>query len=175
MRLISFVKRLLGNATYDNPNYPKGMNSTIDPLTDLVVIGKGFISAPGSIILAHDASTITHTGKTRIEKTIIGDNVFVGANAVVLAGSNIGDGCIIGAGAIVSKNIPPYSVVAGNPGKVIMKVDDYIKKCESRDVLYDLPKSVQEKHGKGIRYTKVELLEMNKSIYDQYSKRKHKD
>lgn len=46
-------------------------------------------------------------------ETLIGDNVWVGENAVILSGSKIGDGCVIGANAIVSKEIPPYSIVVG--------------------------------------------------------------
>ena len=67
------------------------MNSNIDALSELVEIGERFISAPGSIVLSHDASTITHSGKSRVEKTVIGDDVFLGANAVVLPGAKIGD------------------------------------------------------------------------------------
>lgn len=169
--MMNLLRRIINKFRPQPTHYPKGMNSIVDGLSELVVIGKNFISAPGSIILAHDASPITHTGKTRIEKTTIGDNVFLGANAVILAGSNIGDGCIIGAGSIVSKTIPPYSVVAGNPGKVIMSVDDYMKKLESRNVLYDLPESVSKKHGTGERYTKDEVTEMNKYVMEQFYNR----
>ncbi len=154
-----------------NKNYPKGMNSTVDGLSELVVIGSNFISAPGSIILAHDASTITHSGKTRIEKTIIGDDVFLGANSVILAGTIIGNGCIIGAGAIVSKVIPPNSVVVGNPGKVVMTVSEYIQKCEDRNVLYDLPPEVLKKHGTGVRYTHQEIEQMKLHVTALYKKR----
>ena len=151
--------------------YPKGMNSNIDSLSELVEIGENFISAPGSIILSHDASTITHSGKSRIQKTIIGDNVFVGANAVILPGTKIGDGCIIGAGSVVSKEIPPYSVVAGNPGKVVMSVEEYIKKCESRNILYDLPQNTLNKHGTGVKYTPEEKQEMKDFVYKQFNER----
>lgn len=147
------------------------MNSNIDALSELVEIGERFISAPGSIVLSHDASTITHSGKSRVEKTVIGDDVFLGANAVVLPGAKIGDGCIIGAGAVVGKEVPPYSVVAGNPAKVIMKVEDYIAKCESRNVLYDLPENILAKHGSGIRYTEEEKQQMNATIYKAYASR----
>lgn len=52
-------------------------NSLIDTLfPELVEIGDDFISAPGSIILAHDASTLWHTGKYRVQKTKIGNRVF---------------------------------------------------------------------------------------------------
>ena len=168
MRLL---RQIINKLRPQPTHYPKGMNSIVDGLDELVVIGKNFISAPGSIIFAHDASPISHTGKTRVEKIIIGDNVFLGANAVILAGSIIGDGCIIGAGAIVSKNIPPNSVVAGNPGRVVMSVEAYMDKLESRNVLYDLPESVSLKHGTGVRYTKEEVTEMNIFVMDQYHNR----
>lgn len=162
-----FINRIRGTSKY----YPKGMNSTIDGLTELVVIGKNYISAPGSIILAHDASTITHTGKSRVQKTVIGDNVFVGANAVILPGVTIGDGAIVGAGTVVTKDVPPAMVVAGNPGRVITSVDDYMKKCEARGILYDLPAEVLKKHGSGVKYTAEENKEMIDYVYKQYQKR----
>jgi virginiamycin A acetyltransferase len=50
-------------------------------------------------------------------KCIIGNDVWIGANAIILAGVTIGDGAIIGANAFVNKDIEPYSVVTGTPAK----------------------------------------------------------
>ncbi|MBQ3109612.1 MAG: acyltransferase [Clostridia bacterium] len=50
---------------------------------------------------------------------VIGDDVWIGANAVVTDGVTIGEHSIIGAGAVVTKNVAPYSIVGGNPAKVI--------------------------------------------------------
>lgn len=49
----------------------------------------------------------------------IGNDVWIGANTVLLEGVSIGDGAIIGAGSVVTKDIPPYAIVGGNPAKVI--------------------------------------------------------
>jgi virginiamycin A acetyltransferase len=50
----------------------------------------------------------------------IGNDVWIGANAVVMPEvSRIGDGAVIGAGAVVNKDVPPYAVVLGNPGRVV--------------------------------------------------------
>nr|WP_319398253.1 acyltransferase [uncultured Carboxylicivirga sp.] len=49
----------------------------------------------------------------------IGDETWIGANAVILPGLFIGKHCIIAAGSVVTKNVPSYSVVAGNPAKII--------------------------------------------------------
>ena len=54
-----------------------------------------------------------------INEVYIGDETWIGANSVVLPGVFIGKHCVIAAGSIVTKNIPSYSVVAGNPAKVV--------------------------------------------------------
>lgn len=51
--------------------------------------------------------------------TIIGSDVWIGSNAVVLAGVTVGHGAVIGAGAVVTKDVPPYAIAVGNPAKVI--------------------------------------------------------
>jgi len=45
---------------------------------------------------------------------VIGDDVWIGSNAIILKGVNIGEGSIIGAGSIVTKSIPPYTIIVGN-------------------------------------------------------------
>lgn len=52
-------------------------------------------------------------------KISIGNDVWIGGNVVILSGVTIGDGAVVGAGSIVTKDVPAYSVVAGNPAKVI--------------------------------------------------------
>lgn len=53
--------------------------------------------------------------------TVIGNDVWIGQNAVILPGVNIGDGAIIGANSVVGTKVAPYTIVAGNPAKVIRK------------------------------------------------------
>ena len=50
---------------------------------------------------------------------IVEDDVWIGQNAVVLSGVRIGQGAIVAAGAIVTKDVPPYAIVGGNPAKII--------------------------------------------------------
>lgn len=55
-------------------------------------------------------------------KVIIGNNVWIGDKATILPGVSIGDGAIIGANSVVTKDIPAFAVVAGNPAKIIKKL-----------------------------------------------------
>jgi acetyltransferase-like isoleucine patch superfamily enzyme len=50
---------------------------------------------------------------------VIGDDVWLGARAMVVAGVEIGDGCIIGASSVVTRSIPPGSIAVGNPARII--------------------------------------------------------
>ena len=51
--------------------------------------------------------------------TVIGNDVWVGANAIVMGGIKVGDGAIVAAGAVVTKDVPPYAIVGGVPAKII--------------------------------------------------------
>ncbi len=56
---------------------------------------------------------------TAISPITIGNDVWIGARVIILPGVTVGDGSVIGAGSIVTKDVPPYTIVAGNPAKVI--------------------------------------------------------
>lgn len=53
------------------------------------------------------------------EPVIIGDDVFIGMNSVILKGVTIGDGAVIGAGSVVSRDVPAGTIAAGNPARII--------------------------------------------------------
>lgn len=52
---------------------------------------------------------------------IIGSDVWIGTEAIILSGVTIGDGAVIGARSVVTKDVPPYAIVAGNPSRIIKK------------------------------------------------------
>lgn len=62
---------------------------------------------------------------------VIEDEVWIGANVVVTAGVTIGKHSVVAAGSVVTKSVPPYSIVAGNPAKVIKQYDASTQQWES--------------------------------------------
>ncbi len=67
-----------------------------------------------------DAIIMAHDGKRRTKAdTVIGKRCHIGYGAFINSGMRIGNGATIAAGAVVIKNVPPYAIVIGNPGKVV--------------------------------------------------------
>ena len=98
----------------------------------LIEIGDNVTMAPRVHILCHDASTKTFLGYTKIGRVTIGDNVFIGAESVVLPGVTIGNNVVIGANSTVTHDVPDNTVVAGSPAKVICSLDEYLAKERKR-------------------------------------------
>jgi maltose O-acetyltransferase len=94
----------------------------------LIEIGDDVTLAPNVVLLAHDASLKEICGLAKIGRITIGNNVFVGANTVVLPNVAIGNNVIIGAGSVITKNIPDNAVYAGNPAKFIRQIDEIKEK-----------------------------------------------
>lgn len=64
----------------------------------------------------------------------VGDNVWIGGNVILLPGVTVGSNCVIAAGSVVTKDIPPWSVAAGNPARVVRAIteDDLPYYCKGR-------------------------------------------
>jgi UDP-2-acetamido-3-amino-2,3-dideoxy-glucuronate N-acetyltransferase len=58
-------------------------------------------------------------------KTIVKKGVSIGANATIVCGNDLGEFCFIGAGTVVTKYVPPYALIVGNPGKQIGWISEY--------------------------------------------------
>ena len=56
-------------------------------------------------------------------KTLVKKSASIGANATIICGVTIGEYAMIGSGAVITKDVPPHSLVVGNPGQIIGKVD----------------------------------------------------
>lgn len=98
----------------------------------LIEIGNNVTMAPRVHILCHDASTKQFLNYTKIGRVTIGNNVFIGAESVVLPNVTIGDNVIIGANSTVTKDVPSNFVVAGSPARLICTLDEYLEKERNR-------------------------------------------
>ena len=152
---IIIFKRLIYKNTIDSYTNSLSLNSNIYNS----VIGKYNYFGPGVVIndtvihnycsiapnviiggMEHDYSNFSTSTKlysnNKVKTTIIEDDVWIGANAVIRTGLIIGKGSIIGASAVVLNDIPPLSIVVGNPGRVLksrFSEKDRIKKYNSID------------------------------------------
>ena len=98
----------------------------------LISIGDNVTMAPRVHILCHDASTKQFLNYTKIGRVNIGNNVFIGAESVVLPGVTIGDNVIIGTNSTVTHDIPANSVAVGSPARVICTLEEYLNKERGR-------------------------------------------
>lgn len=91
----------------------------------LITIGDGVMVGPSAYItdFDHDISlktpAVSGVGRKVCSPVSIGNNVWIGANAVVLKGVHIGDGAVVAAGAVVTKDVPALAVVGGIPARVL--------------------------------------------------------
>ena len=89
-----------------------------------VYIGDDVMMGPEIIIYTqnHEFSSLDKPmrlqGYQDVKPVIIGNDVWIGGRVIILPGVQIGNGAVIGAGAVVTKNVPQYAVVAGNPASV---------------------------------------------------------
>lgn len=157
MIISNLVKRIIFGYRYDSDSYVGylrkigckiGENTFIrdprrtwiDPTRPcLIDIGNNVRITRGVTILTHGYDWSVLKGKYgeiigSAGKVTIGDNVFIGNNAMILKGVTIGDNVVIGAGSVVTKDIPSDSVAAGNPAKIIMSIAEYYKKRKEKTV-----------------------------------------
>ena len=137
---------IVGDYTYyddfeDVHNFEKNVKYHFDFTGDKLIIGKFCMIASGVTFIMNGANHLTESvstfpfaifgngwekameGKTYPTKgdTKIGNDVWIGYKATIMTGVTIGDGAIIASGSIVTKDVEPYSIVGGNPAKLIRK------------------------------------------------------
>jgi virginiamycin A acetyltransferase len=146
---------IVGEYTYyddfdDVSNFEKNVKYLFDFTGDKLVIGKFCMIASGVTFIMNGANHLTDAistypfavfgkgwehamdGKAYPNKgdTIIGNDVWIGYNASIMAGVTIGDGAIIATKSVVTKDVEPYTIVGGNPAREIKKrfPDDIIQR-----------------------------------------------
>ena len=136
----SYIKylRKKGVKIGNNTMFHYALKTTVDTSSGhFITIGDNCKITQGVIILGHDYSysvlrPVFHDIPLKVKETVIGNNVFIGMNSVILMGSNIGNNVIVGAGSVVSGKIPDNEVWGGNPAHFICTLEEYYKKCASK-------------------------------------------
>lgn len=72
-----------------------------------------------NVTFCNDKYPISGNRNYKLLKTVIKEGASIGANATILPGLVLGNHCVVGAGSVVTKDIPPYSVVVGNPARIL--------------------------------------------------------
>jgi len=116
----------MGEGTFANYGLKVTVNQNAEDYQ--IIIGDRVSIAPNVTIISESEpnnsphlASIAYVRENLIkdEKVIVEDDVWIGASATILPGVKIGAGAIIGAGAVVTKNVEPYTIVAGIPAKLI--------------------------------------------------------
>ncbi len=116
MEVAKGAKLSIGKGTYINRN-------TVIIAHKLVEIGRKCAISWDVVIMDSDMHYTTPDGIEDNRPVIIEDFVWIGCRSIILKGVRIGKGAIVAAGAIVTKDVPPYTVVGGVPARVLRELD----------------------------------------------------
>ncbi|MFT4094894.1 MAG: acyltransferase [Niabella sp.] len=120
----SVINNAVGDVLIGNETIIGFSNIIIGPVT----IGNKVMLAQHVVLsgLNHNYEDVSLAPKDQgvsTEEIMVGDNVWIGANAVITAGVKIGKHAIIGAGSVVTKDVPAFSIAVGSPARIIKKYD----------------------------------------------------
>jgi acetyltransferase-like isoleucine patch superfamily enzyme len=109
----------------------------------LISIGKKVTISGRVVFITHDGATAvfrsdpTYSKVRKFGRITVHDNCFIGYGALIMPGVTIGPNSVVAAHALVTKDVPPDTVVGGNPAKPISSVTDYAEKCLANNAAFD--------------------------------------
>jgi len=109
------------NENYRRKGVKIGKNVRIIGIIDGV--NPHLITIGNNVVIGRHSALLTHCPIKGPQPVRVGNNVWIGFGAIVLPGVKIGDNCIVGGGSVVTNDIEPNSIVAGNPARVLRKRD----------------------------------------------------
>lgn len=148
LRLYSKIKRFILKTTLSKSSYLRYLgvrvgencsfgNVFVSSEPYLISIGDDVHITDGVKLLTHGGGCVlrhTFPEYDSFGKVVIGNNVYIGTNALIMPGVTIGNNVVVGAGSVVTKNVSDNCVVAGNPARFVKTMADYTENM----LLYDL-------------------------------------
>jgi acetyltransferase-like isoleucine patch superfamily enzyme len=134
-----------GTISFDNKNAKVsiGKRSFVNAIivsAKSIEIGDDVMIAWGTTVVDHNSHSISFSKRSedvknwmqgykdwthvKISPVKICDKVWIGFNVIILKGVTIGEGSVVGAGSVVTKDVPPWTIVAGNPAKIIREIPE---------------------------------------------------
>ena len=104
----------------------------------LVTLGENVHISRNAEFVCHDGATLPFRKDIPdlelAAEIKVGNNVFIGTGALILAGVTISDDSVVGAHAVVTKDVPAGSIVAGNPARIVKTTDDFIQQAKEKSL-----------------------------------------
>lgn len=107
-----------------------GISGSTINATTTITIGDNVMIGSGCLITDTDSHPLhwkdrleVRNERIRQAPITIEDNVFIGARSIILKGVTIGKGAVVGAGSVVSRDVPPFAIVCGNPAKIVKYIN----------------------------------------------------
>lgn len=139
-------------ATRDPQGFARSLGVNLNGRVTFYGVSRGMfgsepwlITIGDNVYITADVRFVTHDGGTLILRReipdlewtapiVIGDNVYIGIRATILPGVTVGSRSIIAAGAVVSRDVPPNTVVGGVPARPICSTDEYLAKMQAKSL-----------------------------------------
>jgi len=122
VKIYKHLGMIIGKGTYIGPR----LEVIDETLTDLIMIGDRVTIAPHVTLVVSSGpnnSKLKYIYQRKIGKITIEDDAWIGTGAIILPGVTIKKMSIVGAGAVVTRDVPPFTVVGGVPAKIIKKLE----------------------------------------------------
>lgn len=104
----------------------------------LITLGDNVYISVGAQFVTHDGGTLPFRRLVPdlelAGPIVVGNNVFIGMGALIMAGVTIGSDCVIGARAVVTKDVPDGHIAAGVPAKVVARTDEWLERAKERSL-----------------------------------------
>lgn len=150
-KIKDFIRRKMRGVTYNSATYVGHLKSSgvkvgdntvfFDPASNVIDTTRPYLLEIGSSVkVTHGVIILTHDFSYSVlrirygdllgecSKTRIGDNCFLGMNAIIMPGVTLGNNVVVGAGSVVTKSFPDDVVIAGNPASIICTLDEFYEK-----------------------------------------------